>query len=447
MNVDYLDLFTRIALFIEDAGALGVLGLLLAILALLVIAVTRRQGLLVQAYLLALMFSGFTVPAIDSGSTLFRWGVLVALGASGLFGWRNPGLPAMMVAGLGVFGAATVGFSPRPQYGFQFGVGLILMTGLAGGVIARNFPGIGGVRKLVGYFRVVAVVYAVLAVSALPTMRQGGRFSGLISSAPLFVMSGGILLPILLWSWLDRGRTDAARRRSGALALAILALMLLSGQRAGLYAGAIGSVPLIVNARLGRAVRALVGLGVLGIGFLFVQSRLSTQVEFVTSRYESTDTTGRAERWDRALSLCLSDPITPAGFGALTVVGFGFHNAFLAAWFEGGVLGLLLFPGACLVLIFSYLSVIRSRAPTEVQDLGRLFLGLTLALIAGAFFEVKLYSPSNILIFTLTILSIAIRPLRAWRHGLVPGTAPQVGEPQPGQWAGSPAAGWGERIR
>ena len=182
------------------------------------------------------------------------------------------------------------------------------------------------------------------------------------------------------------------------------------------------------------------------MAFLFVQARISTQVEFVTSRYESTNTTGRPEKWDRALDLCLSDPITPAGFGALSITGFGFHNAFLAAWYEGGVLGLLLFPGACIVLFFSHLGVIRSRAPTEVQDLGRLFLGLTLALVAGAFFEVKLYSPSNILIFTLTIVSIAIHPLRAWRHGLVPGTAPQVGELQTGSWAGAPGRGLAREV-
>ena len=447
MNADYLDLFTRIALFLEAAGPLGVLGILLAVLAVLAMALARKQSLLVQAYLVALMFSGFTLPAIDSGSTLFRWGVLAALGASALLGWRNPGLPAMMVAALGLFGAATAGFSPRPLYGFQFGVGLLLTTGLAGGVIARCFTDIAGIRELLKYFRSVAVIYLVLAVSALPTMRQGRRYSGLLSSAPLFVMTGGILLPILLWSWLDRSRTTGQRWRSGFLALVILAVMLLSGQRAGLYAGALGSLPLVVNARLGRAFRAVMGLAILGVVLLFVQSRLSVQIEFVTSRYESTDTTGRPERWSKALALCLADPITPAGFGALTTVRFGFHNAFLAAWFEGGVLGLLLFPGACLVLIFSHFSVIRSRAPTDVQDLGRLFLGLTLALIAGAFFEVKLYSPSNILIFTLTILSIAIRPLRAWRHGLVPGMAPQVGEVQPGQWAESTAAGWGERIR
>ena len=134
--------------------------------------------MLVQAYLFALMFSGFTVPAIDSGSTLFRWGVLVALAASALFGWRNPGLPAMMIAALGLFGAATAGFSPRPQYGFQFGVGLILMTGLAGGVMARNFPGVEGVKKLIGYFRVVAVVYAILAVSALADAAPGKPLLG-----------------------------------------------------------------------------------------------------------------------------------------------------------------------------------------------------------------------------------------------------------------------------
>ena len=127
---------------------------------------------------------GFTVPAIDSGSTLFRWGVLFALAGSALFGWRNPGLPAMMVAALGLFGAATAGFSPRPQYGFQFGVGLILMTGLAGGVIARNFPGVGRRAQAHRLLQGRGGRLRDPCRFGVADAAAGRRFSGLLSSAP-----------------------------------------------------------------------------------------------------------------------------------------------------------------------------------------------------------------------------------------------------------------------
>ena len=187
---------------------------------------------------------------------------------------------------------------------------------------------------------------------------------------------------------------------------------------------------------------------ILGVAFLFVQARISTQVEFVTERYESTDTTGRGQSvGPRVVAL----PLRPDHAGRLR----GAHDrrfrfSQCLSWQHGSkevcsASCCFRAPASC--LIFSHFSVIRSRAPTEVQDLGRLFLGLTLALIAGAFFEVKLYSPSNILIFTLTIASIAIRPLRAWRHGLVPGTAPQVGELQPGPWARVPGRRLEREVR
>jgi len=95
-----MDLFGRISGFMDSAGPLGLVAVLALLLGLLALAVTGKRMILLGAYLFLLMFSGFAVPAIDAGSTLLRWVVMLLIALTAVRGARLPG-PSSWAASLG----------------------------------------------------------------------------------------------------------------------------------------------------------------------------------------------------------------------------------------------------------------------------------------------------------------------------------------------------------
>ena len=159
----------------------------------------------------------------------------------------------------------------------------------------------------------------------------------------------------------------------------------------------------------------MVGLLMLAVGLALVYAVLQTmpdQAEFVERRFTSADTAGRLERWAAALSMCLRSPFIGHGVGSSTEHGFGFHNVYLVSWFELGLVGLILYAGALVWMAFRSAFLVLARPGTEISDLARLVLGLTLAGMAAAFFENKLSSPSNIAMFMTIVSSVILVRLK-----------------------------------
>jgi O-antigen ligase len=154
----------------------------------------------------------------------------------------------------------------------------------------------------------------------------------------------------------------------------------------------------------------LTGLGIVAVIYVF--SLMPEQAQFVKRRFTNLETTGRAEIWLDALSMCLKRPFLGYGSGGSQILG-SFHNAYLTAWYEGGLAGLILFGGAFVVMALRELKLVVQQKHEEILDLARLLLGLTLASIAAGFFESKLVSPSNIAIFTAIIVSVILTRLKS----------------------------------
>ena len=431
-----MDLFGRIEGFLEAAGPLGILAGMVVLGVLALLAFLNNRQVLVGLYLASLMFSGFVVGWVDTGSTLVRWLILVVLAVTAAQGWRMPGLGAMMIGLFALYQLSTVLFSPVKFWGAQKAALMLIAAVPMGAAITHSLAGREDVKRLLKMFLLAAGLYAVMGLLTLPSLRVGSRFAGATSSAPLFVLTGGLLLPVAVWGALQEGLTRRWRSYSGVVALCVGVLCLFSGQRTGTLAGFVGCVPLVLRLTGRRVAATALLLLASGSVLLLVFHAMPEQGDYVYDRFTSMDTSGREERWEAAREACMRSPFIGHGEGADQILPFGFHNAFLVTWYNGGIVGLVLFAGAFVAMaVQGVLAVLGARwtGDTELGDLGRLVLGWTLAAIAAGFFESKLVSPSNIAIFTAIVTSAILTRLRDFRLSAAAHGPGRTGEAWPAE--------------
>ena len=406
-----MDLLGRIEDFIRLAGPVGLIVVGVFILALILITAMGKRTMLVATYLFLLMFSGFVIESVSAGTTLLRWLVMFLIAATGLTGMRSPGAPCLLLGIYGLVGLVTSPLAPDTFWAIQRAGLLVVISLPMAAAIAQRLATLDDLYRVLKTFILAGGLYVLLGLATLPSLTGGARFAGATSSAPLFVLTGGLLLPIALWGALQSG---IKQWRIYCVVIAIITGMLciVSGQRTGTLAGFIGCLPLL--ARFGVR-KLLIGLVLLAVGIVLIYVVLSAmpqQAEFVIRRFTSADTTGRVERWNMALDLCMRNPFLGQGVGADQVHDFGFHNAYLVTWLEMGLVGLILYAGAFVWMAARSLRLILGRGDREIQDVARLLLGLTLASMTAAFFESKLVSPSNVAIFTAVMTSVMLVRLK-----------------------------------
>jgi len=400
------DLFGRLARIVDATGgaALPLMAVMMLVLVLLVIL--NKRMALVFLYWVALMFSGHANETLDSGSTLFRWLIVVLLSGTIVFGVAKPGLPATMLGLCGLLGLVTSFYSPVFFFGLQRATLLGMSAVVMMGAIAHSIQSTKDVRTFYKLCLVAAGVYVLLGMASLGSLREGMRFAGAAGrKASLFGLTGGILLPIALWAVLNpRMKTW---RWYGAAVLALIAMLLvLSTQRTGTFMGLIACTPLLARFRLRRLLMGLLAAGLVGFVLWMALQAFPKQAEYVHERFGTLDPTGRTLRWKAALDVCLERPYLGHGMGSSGVTGVSFHNAYLVAWNDVGIGGLALFGGAILMMVFQSLRLLRRQKGEETQMLGRLALGISLGCLAGAFFEEGLFSPSNIVVFSALSSSV-----------------------------------------
>ena len=406
-----MDLLGRIEDFIHLAGSLGLILAGVFLLALILITAMGKRKILLALYLFLLMFSGFVIESVSAGTTLLRWVVMFLIAATGLTGMRSPGAPCLLLGIYGLVGLITAPLAPDTFWAIQRSGLLVVISLPMAAAIAQRLATLDDIYKVLKTFILAGGLYVLLGMATLPSLAGGERFAGATSSAPLFVLTGGLLLPIALWGAMQSG---IRQWRIYCIVIAVVTGMLciISGQRTGTLAGFIGCLPLLARFGMRKLLIGLVLLAV-GIGLIYlVFSFMPQQAEFVLRRFTTADTTGRVERWHRALDLCMQNPFLGQGVGADQTHHFGFHNAYLVTWLEMGLVGLILYAGALVWMATRSLRLILGRGDRETKDVARLLLGLTLASMAAAFFESKLVSPSNIAIFTAVMTSVMLVRLK-----------------------------------
>ena len=419
MNLLYLaqgsfDLFGRLQTLFESAGTLGIAAVITAAVGGFYFATTADRRWLILAYCVCLMFSGHLIQAIDSGATLLRWMLILCLALSVNRGFRNAGVMSIMLGAYWCVALLSVAWSKNPMLGLQLSVLSVMLTIPMAMTISDELADRNELDSFPRYMNWCSLIYIFNSLLLLSELR-GARFSGSTTSAPLFVITGGILMPCLLWGVL-RSRNIVLRNLHIVAFATVFFLGLLSGQRTGFFAGVLGCTPLLLrffSERVGYFVLAMLAIVLSGI---VVIQFFPEQAEFIQQRYFEKGLNAREDRWSRGMEAIAENPILGHGAGSHTKVGFGMHNAFMQEWYNGGVLGVVLFFGSFVYGLYKSVEFSLDRSlPPEPVNLARLCLGLLIVVVSTAFFESKLSSPSNILSFTAINVGIILHHLEVRR--------------------------------
>ena len=382
-------------------GLFALLGLIVLLVSLSILTITRSRKALLLCLVLCMPFAGFVVSSVDAAATLLRWLIIFFLAASGIHGLRSPGGSNLW---LGVFGVVTLVaavFSPYPLVALQFSLLWITLTWLVAASWASEIRRVEDIHAFIKILLVGAGLYVLLAITQLPTFRGGTRFAGTSTGAPVFVITGGLLMPVALWTVLY---LKEKRWRNFALFLtvAIATLLAFSGQRTGTYAGVIACVPIVWRFTPRSIAVTSFGLTMVVIAIWVVAVLFPEQTEFAVKRYSSLDVTGRGVRWRQGWEICSQTPFFPHGVKPHV----DFHNAYFEAWFRGGLQGLIIILCAQVTLGWQSWKLIRSRRHQEFSAIGRLTFGILLFVVASSLPEDKLISPSNMTIFMTVLFGV-----------------------------------------
>lgn len=373
---------------------------------------------LIPIYLFLCLFSASFIQSLDAASTLARWWLIGCFCVTAIYRSSNPGVVCKMLGFYWAYGIMSNIWSPNFKEGIQVSTLAFLLTMIGSHGISGMLPNVKRIKKL---FRCLALLSLVFIVTSIPGLAgiSGSRFSGGMQDAsPLFVITGGFFLPILLWAFISS--TGKLKVLHGCAFLVISVLLLLSAQRTGFFAGITACIPIVLQTTF-KALRntVFILLSAVVVGAIGINS-LPEQKEFLIKRYMkvsengdfviSTDTTGRSQIWESALGKIKKQAILGSGAAAHKKSGIGgFHNAYLQEWYNGGILGIILFFGASLVgLRKSFRLVLNRCLSNSDRQLCRMLLGLMFFLLIVSFFEAKLASPSNIMIFMMVLVGVAI---------------------------------------
>lgn len=392
------DFFGRFSEVYDSFGGLALLGMMTIAIVLFLLTVGRKQLLLYKWLLICMLFSGFYISSIDSAVTLLRWLIIGCLGIVAVSYFRPPHVPNRLLAAYAVLGLLTAPLSPTPLWAVQWSALLLIAVFGVDSALSGAVRRPDQVYRMLRFFLWLNAAWIVLAVVSLPALRSQSRFAGLSESAPLFALTGGVLLPISLWHAFYIAQPKI-RGAGLLLALGSALFMALAGQRTPLVACAIGCLPLLPLGSNKTVLRLMVLLAIVVAVSIASIWFFPEHAEWLAERYGAAlggDLAGREQRWQKAFWACLEDAFLPNGVGAHREFGFGFHNAFLVAWYDGGILGLILFLGCSATVFLRGWKITRIRRDNR-RNLARLAMAICATCACAGMAEAKLYSPSNIM--------------------------------------------------
>ncbi|MDA8964583.1 O-antigen ligase family protein [bacterium] len=384
----------------------------------LFISSTKYSFFLVPSYLFLCLFSVSTSEAIGPAATLARWWLIVCFCIAAAIRSGPPGTVCRMLGFYWAFSLVTCLWSPSLAHGIQSSGLAFLLTYIGSRGLAGMLSNTGQIRKVFLLFAGMSPALIAISVAGLSSLTGGRYAGGMAESYGLFVITGGLLMPTLLWCFFScRGRV---RFFYGLSFLFLMPLLLLSAQRTGFFAGVIACIPMLMQFSFRRILYAsMISGGVLIVGVIalnfFPEQKMFIQKRFFVESEGggmmiSTNTTNRTDRWTSAIEKIGDRPFIGYGASAHREAGFGgFHNAYLQEWYNGGILGVVLFFGASVVALWKSFRLLGS-AVLSAKDryLCRLLFSLMLFLILVSFFESKLASPSNIMVFVMVLVGVSI---------------------------------------
>ncbi len=429
------DLAGRIASFLETFGAEGGMFLIIGLVLAVGVAFWRGAGFVLFLLMLSYAFGPIQEGGVIFAATLIRWSCFGLLLLVCIRDFQAPNRTMYLYLFYTMCGLIFFVNSPAPLWTIQKGCLRLMMALSIPLAVTTYVSSTADVARLFKIIIFTAAVWIVISLSFFQSYAQSEvlRFK-LGGESALAVDAGAYLAPILVWG-IVQSRRKKLRICSAVLIVPFIMLLLLSGKRTA-FAGQliIGSAPLLL---LGKNPLKLIGF--LVAGAIFAASSVFVMFQLVPhragpliERFASRGITERGALWEYGMQLCLRSPVMGHGEGAAdaagAIVGHGFHNGYLIAWYNSGMLGL------CALVLFLLAYTIKAwrlyrRAQTdEMADFARLAFGYLLAVIAVAFFVGSIGGVANITNCMLLIMCALID-----RLGTMTAT-----QPRPQQAMGTP---------
>lgn len=412
---DFFDRINRLSDNVHPAIiALGLIFLIIMI----GLALFGKKKALIWVLIVSLVFSGSEFVAMDSASTICRWTTILLLALTWFRNCSIPGVAWLCYAVYLAISCVFIGRSENPSFSIQ-SAGLSMAVALAAASCVQLFHDRRDARGLCIAFVVAGSIWAGVMLLSIPRLFGGGlyasRFSGGTVSAPLFTITGGMLLLFVIWLAINAYQRWLRIYCIG-LAIVIFLGLLISGQRAGTFGAIIGCGVLLLRGGIKQklAIAAVLAMGII-TGSIILQNN-PRHLDFITQRYTSMDSTGRTKVWTAGLEECMQSPILGRGSGSATIQFIplgpdieivGYHNAFISAWYDSGFFGLVFFVASIGFAIFRLFRLQRMRSDPEIRQMSRLFLAILISLSTIGMVENSFYSASTIatIVFVISLVS------------------------------------------
>jgi O-antigen ligase len=405
-------LLDRIRVFLSetDPALLAVLGLAALGLVVFLILSPRRVEWLLLVMVTSSAFVGSSSAILDSVAALTRWAAIGLLFVIPLVR-RGP-----------FFRGGVLLFVIHAICGFLFLLNAVslewqiqralLLMATAVAVPSATIVAAGDSKSAKRLFMEIGVIGSVVvlvsAVQLPAQMATVGRFTGASQGVPHYAMVLGSLIPfVFLGMWGDTSRI--VRTLYATMFLIGAFCLLITAQRAGTLGGVIGITPLLIALGLSKKIRIVV-VGILGalIVFLVISNLDETRLKYIQSRYEpKSGLSNRDVVWAEAYGMIMENVLLGHGTGAAEntrTSESSFHNAYLEAWFNGGLLGLLCFVGAQLRVLYVTFWLGR-YGPVELKKEITLASGVVLGICFVGFFESSPAGASTILVLTFLVVA------------------------------------------
>jgi O-antigen ligase len=406
--------------FVSEANPLWLAALALVVIALFIVLLVSRRRV---EWILLLMiassaFVGSTSAIVDSMAALVRWGaigllIFLPLARKGHF-YRGAVVFYMIYAFCGfIFLFNSVSLEWQLQRALLLIATVIAVPSAA--IVAAGNPGT--LKRFYAEIGIIGCVVVLVAAFQLPSqIMTADRFAGASKGVPHFAMVLGSLIPfVFLGMWREDKRL--ARILFGAAFVTGAFCLFLTAQRAGTLAGVIGIAPLLLTIGMSKKLRIAV-VAVLSVVclYLLISNLEDSRIRYIQDRYEpKAGLSNREIIWGEAMAMISENIFIGHGTGAAENTRTSepsFHNAYLEAWYNAGLIGLLLFIAAQIRALYVVVALMRSGAATVKSEIA-LSLGSMLGICFVGFFESSPAGASTILVLLFLVVSSTMEEMYA----------------------------------
>jgi O-antigen ligase len=395
MNIPILD-------YIQHLTIIDIVALAVCCAVTLYFCLSNKISILMSLLILSAALVSTTIPILSNIASLTRWLLILLLLLSALlFGKLKLSFGVFLFWGYVFWGFVSLLNAPQLVWEIQRGTLLL--------IVAMAIPFAFGDKPYTVYKQTliliafVAAIYAIINSVSLPaSLGDPERFRGYSTGVPVFANTLGALLPFTLWgAW--KADSVIVRILCGVGFVAGTITLILSGQRTGTVAGLIGLVPLLFaffQKSTNRRWAILFSVLLLLSGYFIYLQVSPEKMDFLFGRYSaSAGLSGRDLIWQRTFAEITKNPFWGRGIGAAeTLISNSFHNAYLEAWYNTGLIGLMFFLVAEVYYFQRIFKLIRVNGKEDTSLIFPLSLGYMLGFILLSTFESEGSTASSVVL-------------------------------------------------